>query len=452
MRQPLRKDLTAGHAEGAAFGAMVGLGETYLPAFALAAGLGEVTAGLVASVPLVAGGLMQLVSPLAIRWLRSYRRWVLICATLQACSFLPLVYAALSGVISAAGILVVATVYWGTGLAAGPGWNTWMGGLVPRSIRARFFARRTRLSQAAVMMGVLAAGVVLNQAARHSGERTAPLWIFAVLFGAAAGFRLVSALMLTLQREPATLAGTMRRIRPREVWPALRRGGGGRLLLYLVAVQGAVQFSGPYFTPFMFEKLRLSYMAYVMLIAASFLTKIIFLPLWGHFAHRVGAQRLLWIGGVGIVPISAMWIFGDHFAWLLTIQLVGGVAWAAYELAFFLMFFESIAEDERTSVLTLYNLANTTSWVLGSLLGGWLLTQMGATHAAYLWLFGLSSVGRGAALWLLSKVPATEVEAAPIGVRTVAVRPAGNAMDAPILPSMPDQTHDATAVELANAS
>ena len=35
-------------------------------------------------------------------------------------------------------------------------------------------------------------------------------------------------------------------------------------------------------------------------------------------------------------------------------------------LAFFLLFFESIPEDERTSVLTLYNLINTAAWVGGA--------------------------------------------------------------------------------------
>ena len=89
----LRKDLIVGHAEGAAFGGMVGLGETFLPAFVLAVGLGEITAGLVASVPLLAGGLMQMISPMAIRRLASYKRWVLICAFVQAVSFVPMIVA-----------------------------------------------------------------------------------------------------------------------------------------------------------------------------------------------------------------------------------------------------------------------------------------------------------------------------------------------------------------------
>ena len=80
----LRRDLRASLLDGAAFGGMVGFGETYLPAFALAVGLGEMAAGMVSSVPLVAGGLMQLASPMAVRLLRSHRRWVVTCAIIQA--------------------------------------------------------------------------------------------------------------------------------------------------------------------------------------------------------------------------------------------------------------------------------------------------------------------------------------------------------------------------------
>src|SRR6185312_4097447 len=89
-RDRQRKDLRAILADGATFSVMVGIGETYLPAFALAAGLGELAAGLVATVPLLAGGLLQLVSPLAIRRLGSHRRWVVFCTLCQALSFLPL--------------------------------------------------------------------------------------------------------------------------------------------------------------------------------------------------------------------------------------------------------------------------------------------------------------------------------------------------------------------------
>lgn len=433
----LRRDLLAGHADGATFGAMVGLGETFLPAFALAAGLGEVYAGLVASVPLLAGGVMQTVSPVAVNWLKSHRRWVILCAVAQALTFVPFVYFALTGRVSAGPVLLFASFYWGAGLAAGPAWNTWMATVVPRAVRARFFARRTRLSQAAVLAGFLTAGLTLHIAAE---EQDTSLDVFAAIFLLAGACRIASACFLAIQRETISVPVVAERISPRSILRRFQQGSGAPLLLYLVVVQAAVQFSGPYFTPFMFEELHLSYGAYAILIGTSFLAKVCALPIWGHFAHRLGAHRLLWIGGLGITPISGMWLVHDSFTWLLMIQLVGGVVWAAYELAFFLLFFESIPAEERTSVLTVYNLVNTAAFVSGSAAGGVVLYWMGIGRNGYFLLFGLSMAARVVALLALRRVRPISVEAAPIGVRTVGLRPNTASIDGPILPSLPDQT------------
>jgi hypothetical protein len=59
--------------------------------------MGEVVAGLIACVPLLAGAILQLVSPYGVRTLGSYRRWVSACAAVQAASFIPLVVAPGSG-------------------------------------------------------------------------------------------------------------------------------------------------------------------------------------------------------------------------------------------------------------------------------------------------------------------------------------------------------------------
>ena len=428
------RNLLASHADGVAYGAMVGFGETYLPAFVLAVGLGEITAGLVASVPLLAGGLMQMVSPAAVARLGSHKRWVLLCALVQAASFVPLIWAALAGRIPAWGVLLVATVYWGTGLATGPAWNTWIGTVVPPDRRAPFFARRTRLSQAAVLVAFVVGGTLLQVSDRYQ----ATLLAFAAIFLAAAVFRVVSFGMLVVQSEPVPMPPNMRRMSPRQTWRYLRHSDGGRLIRYLVAVQAAVQFSGPYFVPYMFAKLGLSYGQYVVLVAAAFLAKIVSLNAWGHYASRLGTMRLLWLGGIGITPVAALWLVSDDFVWLLLIQLVAGVVWGAYELAFFLLFFESIPEQKRTSVLTLYNLANSAAWVAGSALGGLLLYALGAERRAYLLLFVLSSVGRAMALVLLRHQPGVPRKAAPIGVRTLGVRPMSGTVDSPILPSLPE--------------
>lgn len=54
----LRRNLTAMNADGFSFSVMVGIAETYLPAFVLARGLGEMNAALIATVPVLLGSVL----------------------------------------------------------------------------------------------------------------------------------------------------------------------------------------------------------------------------------------------------------------------------------------------------------------------------------------------------------------------------------------------------------
>ncbi len=401
-RRVLRKNLRNSVSEGAAFSVMVGIGETYFPAFVLALGMGEIAAGLVASIPILAGAILQLVSPAGVDWLGSNRRWVITCVCLQAASFLPLVAAAVWGNMPVIGVFAAVSLYWGAGLGAGPAWNTWMEAVVPFRVRAPFFAMRTRLGQAGTLLGFLAGGAGL-QYGKHSGQVLAA---FAAIFAVAGLCRSFSARFLCRQTEPHTVKGRQQNVTVAELVGRIKAGSSERLLLYFLAVQVAVQISGPYFSPFMLGQLKISYLDYVGLLATSFIAKIVMLPAFGNFANRFGVRRLLWIGGIGIMPCSGMWLYAQGYWQLVAIQFFAGAVWAAYELAMFLMFFEAAPRDERTSILTIFNLANAVALVIGALIGGSILKLLGGSHEAYLVLFAVSSFARAGTLVFLKLAPA----------------------------------------------
>ena len=179
------------------------------------------------------------------------------------------------------------------------------------------------------------------------------------------------------------------------------------MLLYFLAVQVAVQISGPYFTPYMLGQLKISYFDFMLLLATSFVGKIVFLPACGRFAARFGARKLLWVGGIGIMPVSGLWLYAQNFTQIMVIQLLAGAVWSAYELAMFLMFFETVRREERTSILTTFNFGNALALVAGALLGGTVLKLVGQCPEAYLLLFAISSCGRAATLIFLKLTPKT---------------------------------------------
>ena len=245
--QGLRTDLRASIGDGVTHSLMVGMGETYLPAFVLALGLGEIASGLIATLPLLAGALLQLVTPWAVGRLGSRRTWAVGCARWQAASLLLLVMLPGAGPQLAWLVFAAVSLYWGAGLAVGPVWNTWMEDVVPKRIRPRFFAARVRLSQGSIMIAFVLGGVVLDQTA----GRDSAIWAFALLFALAATSRFASSCFLAGQRERRSLRGT-ETAGDASLWETLRTLRSNRqsgLLFYFVAVQVAVYISGPYFAP-----------------------------------------------------------------------------------------------------------------------------------------------------------------------------------------------------------
>lgn len=438
------RDLRAITADGVYFSIMVGLGESYIATFALAVGLGDIVAGLLASVPMLLGAILQLVTPFAVRRLGSYRRWVVACATLQGLSFAPLAIGAVVGGIHLYWVVFATVLYWAAGMSAGPAWNAWITSLVPVEIRARFFARRTRAGQVALFGGLLVGGLGLEAGRRHDAE----LPVFALLFAGALAARLVSARYLASQSEMLERSRGHRTLGLAGVWGKLRGTSSLRVLRYLLIMQVATYIAAPYFTPYMLSHLKLSYSEYMMLTAAAFLARALVLPVLGRIAARRGATRLLWLGGLGIVPLPALWLVSDALVYLFFVQLAAGFAWAAVELATTLAFFEEIAEEDRAGVLTAFNFANACALALGAVIGAEVMTVLAGSPSLYAWLFAISTAGRLVAAAFLRVTPAPHHIPQSPQMRTLAVGPSGATVQRPILASLePPPPEDAAAAE-----
>lgn len=401
----LQKDLRALAGDAAAGNVMVGIGENYLPAFVLALTASHAASGLVQTVPLLAGAVLQLAAPGLLRRFGSYRRWILLCVAIQAAAFVPLAGAAVLPGFPVLVVFLLAALYWGSGMATGPAWNAWVGTLVPQRIRPRYFARRALICQLGFLAGFLLGGLALQ--ARALGDSR--LQTFALLFLIAATARCLSVGFLSRQSEPSAPDEVPCDWRWQSMLHTLNEGGKGRMLLYLLGAQAAVQISGPYFTPYMLGHLEFSYARYAILVSVAYVARIACLPALGRVADRWGAQRLLWLGGSAIVPVAGLWLISDSFYYLICVQVISGAAWATYELAMFLLFFEHVPRQRRVAVLTVFNLLNAMSIVTGSVVGGGLLMVLGENRGAYCTLFLCSTTVRAAALLLMAELPSKAV-------------------------------------------
>ena len=411
-RGALRRDLWVTTADAAAYSVMVGCGETYLPAFTLALGFGPVAAGLMASVPILVAAAVQLVTPYAVARLGSNRVWVIACTTLQAASFLPLIWWGLRGSAELWQLLLAASAYWTAGMAGVPAWNAWMGRLVPERMRTAYFAQRNRLGQFGVFFGFVIGGLVLQL-----GEaRSMPLVAFSALFAIAGVSRLLSTACLVACREPrppvavaAEGLPTPPAGLPAKLAAALRGMAAkpaGTLVAFLCSFMFGTHFAAPYFTPYMLRELGFSYHTFMLVVATAFLAKALVLPAFGRLASRAGSVRLLGLACTAIVPLALLWLPFAEVGYLVGVQIVAGTCWAAYELAVALLFFDIVEDRDRTGVITVYNLGLAIATVAGAGCGGLLLRALGEDRRAYAAVFAVSCLLRLATLPLLKRLHA----------------------------------------------
>lgn len=370
---------------------MVGFGETYFAAFALWMGLGDVFAGLLTTVPLIFGGVLQLFGPYGIRFFKSVKKWVIFCALLQGFAHVPLAVAAILGKITHPQLLFVVVIYWAAGLAGGPAWNYWIGQMVQRETLRGFFATRNLLNQICALVAFVCAGYGLHlmdlQDQVHLG--------FMGLFILAGLFRCLSTFFLYKHRECEIPLAEFDRLPIRDSLKVFRQLEGAWILVFLLFMQLAVHTASPFFSPYMLSELKVSYVDYTYLIAGSFLGKILFSPLGSLVIKKTGALGCLFVMGVILSLLPQFWIYSRNLSYLFCIQIVSGSAWVTYELAATLLIFEKVKQKDRIWVLTYYALFHSLCIVIGSSLGGMLLDLWGPSEDAYYNLFRTSSLLRG---------------------------------------------------------
>ncbi len=449
-RRQLHSDLRNMMIDVAMYGVMVGAGEAYFQAFAVENGASDTVAGLVATIPLLGGALLQLITPRGVAWAGSYRKWVVACACIQALAFVPLVIGALLGHIPAVFIFLVATVYWGGAYATGPAWMTWVGSIVPKPIKSKFFAKHARLVQITIVMAMLATGFAIQWGEKHGHA----LLLYAVFFLVAIIARFISAGALFRQSEPLTPAQAGHRVLSlREVLrhfiphrsssvPSSAVGDidehnpkryEGRALVYFLAMMAAVQIANPFIAPFLLKQLNTPVHSFTILLAVVFVAKAIMLPICGGLAKKYGPMRLLWVGGIAVIPLPLLWMVSHEFWFLIIIQIVTGIAAAMYEFGLFLLILETIHERDRTSVMTIFKFAEATAGIGGSLLGGWLLWWGGENILGYYIVFGVSTAMRLLAILLLIRLSGIRLIALPLVIRAIGVRIGLGSIDRPMM-------------------
>ncbi len=397
IRKAVRKDLRNVTLEGSAYSVMAGLGEASFPAYVLALGHSQVSAGLVTTLPLFLGSLLQNLCPPLLKRVGSLRRWMVGAVLLQGFFLL-----ALAGASSSLALIFLAiSLYWAANWACGPAFNTWVETLVPRGVRPNYFARRTALCKLVEFSCMLAAGWILTRG-KASGHVIETFMLLFVLAGLA---RLTSAFFVSQQTD-ARLPQGFRVLSFRQAYQVVHASPQARALFYLLGAQFSLQMAVPLVSPFLLAVHKLEYLPYMAVVSTLVASRIVALRFLGTQVRRIGPRKMFWLSGAGLVPVPLLWLMiGPHVALMVLLQAYTGFLMAAYDLAVMMTYMEAIPAAERTSVLTRFSVVQTLAMLGGSGVGSLVLLTVGSTYAGYAVAFGLSVVARIAALKVLELVP-----------------------------------------------
>ena len=411
----LRDTLAYSRKDAAGNSMMTGICDNFMGAFAvfLQATLAQI--GWLTALPQLVGACAQMLSV----WIcpRFSRRRVIVAgATVQAVAVLGISILAFSNPLAGATWLIgLAVLYSSASNFVQPQWRSWMGSLVPARRRGAFFAGRTRLSMIISFVMFFGGGMLLNLF--QVGDLA---WLgFGILFVLAATGRGASAHFLRQMHDPdhrdkpdATISLGMTLGRIAE---AFRNKAFREYSLFFAGMHTTVAISAPFFSVYMLRDLEYTYAQFTMNTAVAILTQFFTLSTWGKICDRYGNRLVMVISSCLIPIVPALWLFSDNFYYLLSTQLISGLAWGGFALstANFLYDLRPPRAD-FASYAAVQSALGALGIFCGALFGGYLASNLpyllsflpegwAPTHSVII-IFGISALLRaGMAAWFIPR-------------------------------------------------
>jgi MFS family permease len=396
-RLAVRRSLKFSVLDGSAFAAMLGLTQNYITPLALALKATTAQIGLLASLPNLMVAMAQLAAPDLSRKAGSRKGFILPVVFLHAIMFIPLALVPFvfrdSPVMWLVGFVTISAVL---GSISNPAWGSLMADIVPIRLRGRYFSSRGRVAGIVTLVFTFVAGGILQLLTENRFIG------FAVLFGGAALFRLVSLFFLSRMYEPE----------PTEVREAegnllrMARGLGssnlGRFTLYVALLTFGTNLASPFFAVYMLRDLNFDYATFTVVVSSGAVANLVFLTFWGRRADLAGNIKVIRATSCLIPFVPLLWLVSHNLYYLIFAQVVSGFAWSGFTLASVNFVYDSSEAKDRTRHIALYNTLTSLPIFFGALIGGYLAPHLPILLGFQLLsLFTASGLFRGAVVLLL---------------------------------------------------
>ena len=233
-----------------------------------------------------------------------------------------------------------------------PPWQTWMGDLIPRRIRGRFFANRSRWTVPIQMIVAIAAGLLLDAvtakgAPLDAAHQPTLLWSICGLFAVGAIFGTIDVLLFRRMREivtPPLVQRPASRGALQEFGDMMGSVFRDRVLrnyaLFGAVVAFSLTVSDQYFWLNALERVGFGKLgANIVFMVCGAISFVLVVGLWGRLIDRWGRRPVLIAGTAGTILSPIGWFFIPEgnlplaYAIAVASCLIGGLTWSAVNLA-----------------------------------------------------------------------------------------------------------------------
>jgi len=383
--------------EGSLTSVMSGLGGSYISLYALALKANNLQIGFLTSFSSLFAPFSQI---LGSRLMEKYSRKkiIILNVALQAFMWLPILLLSLffwknlfSSYLPII-LIVFYSLYAIFGSIAAPSWFSLMGDIVPEKIRGRYFGKRNRISELVVLISTLIAAFLLD----FFKTKGFLLLGFSIIFFLSFLFRMFSSFLFSKHYEPKF---KLKKKYYFSIFQFIKKAPStnfGKFAIYIALIHLAVNIAGPFFAVYMKQDLNFSYTTFTLATISASLASIIFMPIWGKFSDKYGNLKLLKIGSILIPFLPILWLFGKSPYYIALVpQLLGGMGWAAFNLASFNFIYDAVSRERRGLCIAYSNVLSGIGVFLGAGLGGLLAHYLTITFMnKLLFIFLISGILR----------------------------------------------------------
>jgi MFS family permease len=270
-----------------------------------------------------------------------------------------------------------------------PSWFSWMGDIVDKEHRGRWFSKRNLIIGFVLLVLTVLSAFFLDYFEKNN-------WLmfgFMILFSLAFFSRFTSMKIFRKIYEPKI---KLEKEDYFSFWDFLinaKKSNFGRFSIFRGLLSFSILTSSSLITVYLLRYLEFNYIIYITIILSQTLFAIVVLELWGKFADTYGNYKILYTTTILIPIVPILWILFKSPIYLIFVPaLVSGISWAGFNLAANNFIYDNINQKKRGFAISYYNMFNGIGIFLGAVLGAFLIKFIKAPFEPILLIFFISSL------------------------------------------------------------